>query len=565
MSKDLGEIIKFNNNGISMASYNEVVDAMKTKMMEIYGNDIDVSDASADGQYIKAMSMPLYNMAATIVSLFQQLRPDSANGTYLDIIASWVNMKRSSATKATCYCLISSKNKFTADPGEFQIYNKETNTIWRNVTEINITRSYLPYYNGTNWTIDGESDNFLIKCDENKEIFFSALTDKNKKFYIEDDYIRDSNNNYVYYRPTNDSSDKSKDELVKPNFTLIQFQCENAGSFANCQSLVDYDDKFNIDYDIPSLTLDNNGPVSTLLNLADGLVIWQFTDATNGTNEESDSDFRKRRKTANNGLTTVDNLTNALFNINGIEDVYIVNNNTDYSVAIDSYYTSGSESETTVNVLDHSIYVALRVPSKMELNIDTITNTIFGALPLGASSLTNQFENVGKESSIELINGGTLYQKYNTITYSNGTQSINNYIHFKICGKIYLEFQNIYLYVPNSENKNTILNSLNEAFRELINDVNLGEEVNLGNLIRSAVGKVGKGILLQSYKTVNLYDGKNKKIDTSTPYINKVSEDLIIPLTDYLDYYPLEENSSEEPSNSINGYYSFIVKSNKIK
>ena len=48
------------NSGLEVAEFYQIRDAIVRRMMEIYGEDIDVSSASADGEYI--------NMEADIIN-----------------------------------------------------------------------------------------------------------------------------------------------------------------------------------------------------------------------------------------------------------------------------------------------------------------------------------------------------------------------------------------------------------------------------------------------------------------------------------------------------------------
>ena len=85
---DVTQLAVANNNGFSAALFPQIKDAYVRKMQEIYGYDIDVSSASADGQFIMAEALVLNNIYRTLEGIADGLMPASATGKYLDILAS---------------------------------------------------------------------------------------------------------------------------------------------------------------------------------------------------------------------------------------------------------------------------------------------------------------------------------------------------------------------------------------------------------------------------------------------------------------------------------------------
>ena len=94
------EFIKFTNSGIQVATYTEVRAAITKRYKEIYGADIEISTASADGQFIEMMSLIINNILNSVKAMYMQLDPSQANGIYLDKICSLTNVVRKSATKS---------------------------------------------------------------------------------------------------------------------------------------------------------------------------------------------------------------------------------------------------------------------------------------------------------------------------------------------------------------------------------------------------------------------------------------------------------------------------------
>lgn len=85
-------------DGFTAASFPEIKDAYVRAMQQIYGYGIDISDASADGQYIMMESLILNNIYRTLESLSNNLSLTSATGKYLDILSQISGITRQGAT-----------------------------------------------------------------------------------------------------------------------------------------------------------------------------------------------------------------------------------------------------------------------------------------------------------------------------------------------------------------------------------------------------------------------------------------------------------------------------------
>lgn len=92
------ELAKVDANGLVAATFPEIKDAYVRAMQQIYGYDIDVSDASADGQYAMMESLILNNIYRTLESLSNNLSLTSATGKYLDILSQLSGITRQGAT-----------------------------------------------------------------------------------------------------------------------------------------------------------------------------------------------------------------------------------------------------------------------------------------------------------------------------------------------------------------------------------------------------------------------------------------------------------------------------------
>ena len=98
---DVTQLAKTDNNGFTAALFPQIKDAYVKKMQEIYGYDIDVSSASADGQFVMMESLVLNNIYRTLESIANNMSPAAASGKYLDILASLSGTFRRRETYST--------------------------------------------------------------------------------------------------------------------------------------------------------------------------------------------------------------------------------------------------------------------------------------------------------------------------------------------------------------------------------------------------------------------------------------------------------------------------------
>ena len=79
---NFNNLIRTSSAGVEVSSFVQVKSAITERYKEIYGNDIDVSTETADGQFIMMLSLMLYNGYSSVMYLNQMLDPASANGKW---------------------------------------------------------------------------------------------------------------------------------------------------------------------------------------------------------------------------------------------------------------------------------------------------------------------------------------------------------------------------------------------------------------------------------------------------------------------------------------------------
>lgn len=261
---DFTKLIQLTNGTLQVASFVQIRNALIQRFKDIYGNDIDVSAASADGQYINSIALLINNTLQTIKQGYEQLDPASATGQYLDTLCSFNNINRitESQSIAQLYVYNHTNSDLTFDKLTFIDKN---NTLWI-------------------WDNGGEQVTFLkgrytlitdVECEE-----YGAVTAPGaNSFYDADGHA---------------SSNPEDQDWTNP----------------------DYYTDFNMNGSIYQCVANN------------GLWVWQYSDAEVGNEYETDEALRSRRyqMLGNNSVTVLESLKGNLLNIDGIKDVYIFNN-----------------------------------------------------------------------------------------------------------------------------------------------------------------------------------------------------------------------------------------------
>ena len=81
---DITDFIKITSAGVKIADYVQVRAALIKRYRSIYGSDIDVSTASADGIYITNLALIINNILQSVKTMYSNLDVNTANGVYLD-------------------------------------------------------------------------------------------------------------------------------------------------------------------------------------------------------------------------------------------------------------------------------------------------------------------------------------------------------------------------------------------------------------------------------------------------------------------------------------------------
>lgn len=105
---NIGNFCKLTTAGLQVAEFVDIRTALINRYKAVYGSDIDLSTASADGVFVNDIAVIMNNILQTMKSLYSNLDVNSASGVYLDNLCRLSNVIRKSATKSTASLVVTS-------------------------------------------------------------------------------------------------------------------------------------------------------------------------------------------------------------------------------------------------------------------------------------------------------------------------------------------------------------------------------------------------------------------------------------------------------------------------
>ena len=284
---DVSELAEIGTNGFTAASFPQIRDAVASKMKEIYGNDIDLSSASADGQYVNMEALILNNVYRALESLAKSLNPADASGKYLDILASFSGAFRRQPTNSVAQLYVWNTGAAPISPDQIVCMDKSGNEwVWYNPVDYNGQKTVtIPSMLGTP-------------------------------------------TNYVPYGP-------------------LEFRCKSFGSVSASGDPNPSDNWQTVYERSPDV---RGGDIYQTID-AGNFQVYQKNAAIAGKDLESDSSLRSRRNLSFgiSGATVQNSLIANLLDIEGVDDVWVFNNNTGAPKTMDD----------GVSVANHDVYVVV--------------------------------------------------------------------------------------------------------------------------------------------------------------------------------------------------------------
>lgn len=131
-----------NSDGLTAAQFLDIKNAIIERLMEIYGLNIDVSSASADGQYVYMESLIINNIYRTLENIYANLNPQTASGNALDVLYSFSNVTRFLPSYSRAYLFVKNMSGDIQEPEIITCYDRN-NTVWEWVNPKDIYGDYI--------------------------------------------------------------------------------------------------------------------------------------------------------------------------------------------------------------------------------------------------------------------------------------------------------------------------------------------------------------------------------------------------------------------------------------
>lgn len=136
------EFITLTTAGLKVADFTQIRDSLISFYKSTYGQDIDVSTASADGVFVNNLALIINNILQSIKTMYVNFDPNSATGIYLDALCRLANVTRKQGSRSTAVVVL--KNISSAPTGDLQgITCIDANgTEWSNTSLIPSLQAY---------------------------------------------------------------------------------------------------------------------------------------------------------------------------------------------------------------------------------------------------------------------------------------------------------------------------------------------------------------------------------------------------------------------------------------
>lgn len=122
------QLIQFTANGIDIADFVQIRNALTKRFKDIYGSDIDLSTGTVDGQYIEMLSLIMNNILESIKQLYASIDVNQASGKFLDMLCALSNVVRKPATKSLASVVVKNIGNTDIKASTIQFVDKNSNT-----------------------------------------------------------------------------------------------------------------------------------------------------------------------------------------------------------------------------------------------------------------------------------------------------------------------------------------------------------------------------------------------------------------------------------------------------
>lgn len=103
---EINNFIRFTAGGVKIADFDQILAAIIKRYKQTYGNDIDLSNTTADGVFVYDMALIINNILQSFKILYSNLDVETASGVYLDTLCKLSNVIRKEQTASTATLLV---------------------------------------------------------------------------------------------------------------------------------------------------------------------------------------------------------------------------------------------------------------------------------------------------------------------------------------------------------------------------------------------------------------------------------------------------------------------------
>lgn len=115
----------FDENGLQVATTAEIVTDLETSWYNIYGDDINLSQNTSDGQLLNIIAQGQTDTRGLLLQIYNSFDPDSASGVLLDRVAKFYNITRNAGTFTIVPIVVTTNREVTLQGLDDQYNNIE--------------------------------------------------------------------------------------------------------------------------------------------------------------------------------------------------------------------------------------------------------------------------------------------------------------------------------------------------------------------------------------------------------------------------------------------------------
>ena len=151
----INNLFSYTNGKPNIPNMSTIINNLCDFYKSVYGSDIDLSKGNADYQYIYGIALIINNIFSMADNMYKQIMPDTAVGSFLDVLCSFSNVIRKEATKSTCVVYVKGLREGSYTYGSIIGYDRGGNE-WRYYGSINVSNTDDPIAIIMTCVVDGD-------------------------------------------------------------------------------------------------------------------------------------------------------------------------------------------------------------------------------------------------------------------------------------------------------------------------------------------------------------------------------------------------------------------------